>query len=290
VLLTLAPSSSFVPINDLMVEYRMYLPLAGVVAAAVGATRGLCARTGVPGFVPLALAAMLLGWTTVRRNRDYLSVEALWASVVEVAPQNMRAHYELGVARFYEGRGDEARTSFERSIELIEQVWAERASGAAPSGVNCETVELRDIAGAFVELGRRDVAPDVRLGDLERAIALSPDDVLAHALRAALLRETGRASEALAGYERVIALAPADPSAREGRGRCLLELDRPAEALEAFHRALTLAPARGSAVFGRARAYRALGRETEARADLRRILRDSPDASLRERAAALMEE
>jgi tetratricopeptide (TPR) repeat protein len=286
--LALATTSSFVPINDLMVEYRMYLPLVGVIAIAVGAGRALCARTGLPPALPLAAAALALGWTTVRRNRDYLSEEALWLSVVEVAPENMRAHYELGVAHFGEGRGELARASFDRAIELIEATNAARASGAPPSGVNCETVELRDLAGAFVALGQRNVAPGEALGDLERALELQPDHPRAESLRGVALRRLGLAAEALEAFERAIALTPGRPAARVNRGLCLLELERPAEALAAFHRALALDPSLISAVFGRARSYHALGREAEARADLKRVLRESPDPLLRERAAALL--
>ena len=46
--LALAPTSSFIAINDLMVEYRMYLPLVAVIAFAVAGGRALCARVGAP--------------------------------------------------------------------------------------------------------------------------------------------------------------------------------------------------------------------------------------------------
>ncbi|MDP6410290.1 MAG: tetratricopeptide repeat protein [Planctomycetota bacterium] len=290
VLLTLAPSSSFIPINDLMVEYRMYLPLAGVCALAVGAGSVLGPRLGLPPAALLSIAALALGWTSVRRNRDYLSELALWQSVVQVAPNNMRAHYELGVARFSEGRAGEARESFERAIEVIVSSTAAREAGRPPSGVNCETVQLRDIAGAFVELGQRDAAPGELIGDLERAVELQPDHPRAHALRGVALRRLGRASEALAAFERAIQLEPERASTRINRGLCLLELEQPAEALKTFHRALALEPRHAGALFGRAQAYRGLGREAEARADLRRVLRESTDPRARERAAELLAE
>jgi len=68
-LLALAPSSSIVPIADLVFEHRMYLPLAGFAVLAALAGVGLARRA--PRLVATgALAAVVaLGVATIARNR-----------------------------------------------------------------------------------------------------------------------------------------------------------------------------------------------------------------------------
>ncbi len=106
--LTLAPTSSFVPIVDLAFEHRMYLPLAAVTAAAVFAVYELGRRSAPSKTMSgerrrrlaaaAVIVAVLLGIATVARNEVYRDEIALWSDVVEKAPHNARAHVYLGNA------------------------------------------------------------------------------------------------------------------------------------------------------------------------------------------------
>ena len=114
VLLILAPTSSVMPLRDLAFDYRMYLPSAAVVAAAVlGGYGGLQAaarrgwlsgrQAGWAGALVAAAAAVWLGAATYRRNVDYRSRLALWADTVQKAPHNGRALNNLGYALLQQG-------------------------------------------------------------------------------------------------------------------------------------------------------------------------------------------
>jgi tetratricopeptide (TPR) repeat protein len=154
--LVLAPTSTVMPIQDLAVEHRMYLPLAAVVALVVMVTyrwiapRGYVATDGaelregpqpwnnvVPCKPPcqsaggdwyrwqhwlvigaLAIVVVALGARTYLRNRDYRSPQALWQSVVEAAPENPRGHNNLGIALAAEGHGVAAIECFRRALAL----------------------------------------------------------------------------------------------------------------------------------------------------------------------------
>ncbi len=117
----ISPTSSVVPLSEMMNEHRPYLPLALVGALFVsGLVRlGLAlprrAWIGVGGLVALWLLS--LSAMTVTRNRVFLTPETYWADVVGKAPSG-RAHNNYGLALM--GRGDmaNARTQFEQSLKL----------------------------------------------------------------------------------------------------------------------------------------------------------------------------
>ncbi len=124
--LTLLPTSSFFPLQDLAFEHRMYLPLMAVVAGVVFAARqGLLLLFPSPGKSSqamalglLVLATVALGACTIRRNADYRSVISIWSDVIAKRPGNARGHYNLGRALVEEGRLEEAKRLFIRALEL----------------------------------------------------------------------------------------------------------------------------------------------------------------------------
>ncbi len=139
--LVLAPSSSLIPIKDLMFEHRMYLPLAAVVVLVVTAgyrcTERIRARVAAgsrrargialarPALV--ALAALVLGSLTVARNHDYRSARALHAHDCAVRPDYWRPHLSLALALEADGDSAGAEAELSRALDLC------------PSGRACGT-------------------------------------------------------------------------------------------------------------------------------------------------------
>jgi hypothetical protein len=127
--LILAPTSSVMPIADLAVEHRMYLPLAAVaVLVVLGGHAGLgilCGRLALgkrlsrclAGGLVLALV-VLLSWLTIRRNEDYQSPLSMWGAVVAQRPNNARAHTNLGVVLQRQGKVDEAARHFSEALRI----------------------------------------------------------------------------------------------------------------------------------------------------------------------------
>jgi len=127
--LILAPTSSFIPINDLAVEHRMYLPLSCVVGLTVHAAFGLFerlgARAGWPrGFAPwmltftVVLAAVPLALRTVARNEDYRDNIAIWKSSVAAYPMSHRATHNLAISLWDARRKEEALEYFRRAFDM----------------------------------------------------------------------------------------------------------------------------------------------------------------------------
>jgi tetratricopeptide (TPR) repeat protein len=123
--LTLAPSSSIIPLADAAAEHRMYLPLAGVSALAVLAASACLKRVvrsdGARRRIGAALAAAAvacLGILTAGRNHVYRSAAAMWQDVLATVPNSARAQNNLGVALADEGRFEEAMPHYEAAMRL----------------------------------------------------------------------------------------------------------------------------------------------------------------------------
>lgn len=128
--LILAPTSSVVPIIDVAFEHRMYLPLACLsTLAAVGmcyaiawwkASESIARRHSLVLLLTVGLS-LGLGLRTLQRNLDYRDEIALWTSVVESRPMNLRANHNLVNHLRAEGRSAEAEVLLKQSIGWCQQ-------------------------------------------------------------------------------------------------------------------------------------------------------------------------
>ncbi len=111
--ITLAPTSSIIPLNDLAVEHRTYLPM----------TLGLCmivgwgARTWRCLMLLVLLPMFALG--TATRNNDWISEISLWKDSVQKNPKSTRSHNNLGKAYFEKGDLALAAHHLEKSVAII---------------------------------------------------------------------------------------------------------------------------------------------------------------------------
>lgn len=231
VLLLLAPTSSFVPIQTSpAADHRMYLPLALVLCLGVGlawgalvALAGARART-----LGVGLALLVVGWwgvQTVQRNRVFESEISVWRDVVDKHPGNARAWNNLGSHLQLIGRPDEALSCFEKAIEgdpghaeahcNLGMLVAQRGELQRGHALVSRSVELNDgDADVLFNLGLlasqlQDLAGATRA--YEAALRLDPEHVPALGNTAQLLLAQGRLDEALATVERLLELTPGDP-------------------------------------------------------------------------------
>jgi tetratricopeptide (TPR) repeat protein len=114
--LLLAPSSSILPVaTQTIAEHRMYLPLAAI-AVLVALGLHVCLRRHA--LAAACVLAAVLGGLTLRRNLDYRSELALWASCAANYPANPRAHFNHGRALTAAGRVPDAIAAFEHALAL----------------------------------------------------------------------------------------------------------------------------------------------------------------------------
>src|SRR5579884_2003933 len=89
----LAPTSLMPGTTQMIVEHRMYLPLAALVVPAAAALHRALGRRSL--FITVALAAAR-GWLTERRNADYRSTDSIWQDTIAKRPGNAGAYNNLG--------------------------------------------------------------------------------------------------------------------------------------------------------------------------------------------------
>jgi tetratricopeptide (TPR) repeat protein len=204
--LTLFPTSSFIPIADVIFEHRMYLPLAAVSAAVV-----IAAFNGV-NIVPLTashrrivfalatgiISVALIG-RTILRNEEYASPIAIWNSAIEASPQSARAHYSLGVVLAENHRLDAAIMQFRKAIAL-----------------------KPEYAEAYYNLGNIFLVrnlPAEAINCFSTAIALTPSDAQMHNNLGVAFLHINNASAATREFDQTLALDPTNASAHFNRAR-----------------------------------------------------------------------
>jgi tetratricopeptide (TPR) repeat protein len=111
--ITIAPAT-LVPLNVLVNEHRMYLPLVG--AAVLVARIWPSLRRGYLVGAAVLLAALTA--LTVERNRAWHDELSLWRDSAEKSPYMSRSHVHFGNALRDRGRSEEAEMSYERALQL----------------------------------------------------------------------------------------------------------------------------------------------------------------------------
>ena len=246
--LTLAPTSSFMPIADAAAERRMYLPLAAEAAAVVIGGWLLVGRLARPGgtggdrrpartwaAVAVFLAAAVLGYLTALRNLDYRSELSIWNDTVQKAPHNPRAFDGRGKAYFEKQDYQRALEDHSAAIRL-NPIYAPAYNGRAM---------------VYNELRRFNDA----LQDCDEAVRLDPDLAVFRNTRGVVLARMGNYDQAIRDYDKAIELSPSLADAWMNRGVAEGKAGRLAEALADFDRAISLKPDYPSAYYNRGNTY-----------------------------------
>ncbi len=117
----LAPTSSFMPIADLLMEHRVYLALAplalGLVLAGEALTRRAPASRVPVAWVLAGVAILGLSARTIVRNLDHHDSEGLWRTCIALNPRHGRALTNLGARLLDRGEIDEALALLRRAVE-----------------------------------------------------------------------------------------------------------------------------------------------------------------------------
>lgn len=259
-LLPLAPTSSLVPVHDVCVEHRLYLPsvipLAAVAAAAVRVLT-VPVFTGGTAAVVLALAIV-----TGSRNTVYRSGLAAWGDAVMKSPGSSRALSRYGTELSAIERHDEAVAACRAAVARNPRSTAAHAALAAAllnAGRDAEAAAISQAgltAGGDVLPGQDPILDRLvlylgiasdRLGDdrgtvlLAEAVRRRPESIAAREQFARAIRDRD-AAEAIRQLEAVVSLDPANADALNNLGSLLLATGRPAEAIPRYEACLRLAP------------------------------------------------
>lgn len=157
---TLAPSSSIVPIADLVAERRMYPALFGLaLLASVGLWDGIGRLLrATPRFArlrPLAfglvmgLAVTALGLLTTARVRVWLGTVSLYEDTVAKAPDNPRARLNLASAYLFLGRVNDAEPQLNEAERLYQEGTSIHAFDRIGAYINVNLCNLYYLQGHY---------------------------------------------------------------------------------------------------------------------------------------------
>lgn len=287
----LAPTSLMPGTLQMIVEHRMYLPLAAVLTAAV-----LSLYLRLPRLAPWVGVggAVALGALTLARNADYQSPLRLWRDTLAKRPNSPAAQHGVGIALIADGQPKDAIPLLESAVKLdpgrldyqanlalaedaygLELLKGAKVGEALPHFEQAVTRAPRKVdyrvnqAGALRLAGRTDEA----IAQYEEAIRLAPGHADAHSNLGLILGELGRFDVAIAHGDTAIRLAPASPDAHINYGTTLVRAGRPAEAKAQLETALGLDAASPEAHNALGIALINLGRASEATAHFEAALR-----------------
>ncbi len=239
-----------VPLNLLVAERRLYLPLAGGIGLLLWGCRSLPRPRAWAG-VALALLLAL----TLQRNRAWADAASLWEDAARKGPLMARPQLRLGMV--FRQRGDlaKAEQAYRRALEL------DPGNAAAHN----------NLGNLYRELGRAEQAEQ----EYQQALGLLPDYPEALGNLAGLYSQQGRATEALSLYQRALQAGGDRGELYNNIGIASARLGRWAEAEQALRRALELKP-EASVCFNLGDVVENQGRQAEAEALYEEAVRLDP--------------
>jgi Flp pilus assembly protein TadD len=229
--ITLSVESSFIPIGDLIFEYRLYLPLSVFIPAILAGCYLLIERINLNPKASLALviaALLALSVSAYARNSLWRDPVRLWEDTVKKSPMKARTHFNLGASYVDVGRTLDAEREFRAAVQLMPRNAEfherlanlyERMDRLPEAQAELETAILLDpaYAQAWSLLGivlAREGRPDGAERAFLKAIELKPYYAEPYGNLAILCEQLGKTEQALRAHQNALRLAPDDPDIR----------------------------------------------------------------------------
>jgi tetratricopeptide (TPR) repeat protein len=233
--ITLAPTSTIIPLRDAAFEQRMYLPIVGlswlIVVGGFDALGWLAARVQRRadtlrrvGAAAAGVWIALLGVATIARNRVLQDPVALAADSLEKAPQNWRAHSAYGEAMLDAGHTDEGVRALEEAIRLNPDIGSARVElgqiylkarrlDEAEAVLRPATNAMEESVAAAAHVQMAQVAyarGDLRAAtwELQQALSLKPNWDQAHRQLAHVYARLGLWFSSAGEYQKLLQIKP----------------------------------------------------------------------------------
>ncbi len=254
--ITLSPTSSIIPLPDVIFEHRLYLPLIGFVFFLIGIITAF-KRHWKPLSVATSILLLLLSGQTYSRNNVWQTGLTLWKDAVRKSPDKARTHVNLATWYIRNKEYDPAVIALLRAIAL-----------------------KPDYAVAYENLGVayfHKEAFEPAIIAFEQAIDLDPNRASTYNALAETYMRVGKKDLAIKNFEKALVFNPSHLSARNNLGLLLAETGHYPRATVEFEKVLKLDPIHKEASFNLARAYALSGQVNRAVHQYKKVIASEPN-------------
>lgn len=223
----IAPTSSVVPIQDVLVERRLYLPFIGLILILIEVfRRWKTTRTTLAGalLVLLALEAVL----AYQRNTLWSSAVALWSDSVAKSPRKVRPRFQLAFAYYAAGRCGDAVREYDTAEKaekpdyklLLDSALASDCAGDENAALKklLRAAEIEKSGHVYASIGMvyaKQGRDQEALQALNTAVSLDPAFDMGWVYRGNVYFKLNNFKDAAADYERALQLNPLNETARQ---------------------------------------------------------------------------
>jgi Tfp pilus assembly protein PilF len=230
-LILMAPTSSFVPIRDLEVEHRLYLPFIGLLFITVEFLR----RRKTPGSTLIAVLGLVVlaeAGLSYQRNQLYASAIGIWKDTAEKSPAKVRPRFQLAYAYYQAQRCSEAVEQYDKAAQLqkpkydllLDWALAYDCAGKPDQAIAklkqaaATTKNAHVYSQIGMEYGKQGNYPEA-IDALAIAEKLDPKFAMTYVYRGNIFEVQGNREGAAAEYQRALAADPYNQPARDGLTR-----------------------------------------------------------------------
>jgi protein O-mannosyl-transferase len=227
--LLISPTSSIVPIQDVMQERRVYLPFLGLALIAIEFLRRL-KFSQIVGVGAALLAVCTVA--TYQRSEVWASSMSLWQDTVAKSPRKVRPRFQLAYAQFESGHCPEAAADYETASKLAPpdyRLLTDWAIALDCAGHDDEAIQklkqatmLENTAHAYSQMGMvygKQRKFDLALEVLAQAERINPNFSMTYVYRGNVYEVTGDFARAGQQYQHALELEPTNEQARAGMTR-----------------------------------------------------------------------
>jgi protein O-mannosyl-transferase len=255
---TLIPESGSYALGDVIVEHRLYLPLAGYSIFLVGGMFFLLGRDNIKMMI-IALTVIITcnSILTYERNKIWKNDLTLWDDAVSKSPHKARPYNGRGLIYFQQGDFIDAMADLNKAVK-INPDYAEAYNNRGlvygsqnnfPEALaNFNKAVKIDPADAqaynnrgFIYASQGDFTQAIK--EIKKAITLNPDFTDAYYNLGKIYNVQGRLPQAISEYDKAITINPDDENAYLNRGSAYYQRGETAQAIADYHKAIALDPA-----------------------------------------------
>jgi tetratricopeptide (TPR) repeat protein len=253
---TLSPTSSVVPLPDVIFEHRLYIPLAGFVFVLTGIMAAFMKHRR-PMTTVVIVGLLLFSVGTYRRNSVWKDELMFWQDTVRKSPRKARPHVNLAGAYIELGEYDEALAELSRALFFD--------PACATAYDNMSKVYLRK--GEY----------ELALPAAKKAVDLAPNQASPYNALGETYMHLGKKDLAAKNFSKALSIDRFRQSARNNLASLLAEKGLYLKAIQEFEQVLRLDPNHKEAAFNLAHTYTLSGQINRAVRQYQEVIEKEPD-------------